>query len=102
MDLVPEILVVGLDCKTQVTEEAGVDYLIGETLGHRGNVGIALGTPDSLGVIRKASVMRLVLEITGKIGVVLVTEMSLSLSVMRLIGKLWAIRLTQWSLMVRL
>lgn len=93
---------VALDWKTRVTEPAGADCLIEETLGHSGKAGIALGTPDCLGTIGKASVMRLVLGITEKIGVVLVTEMSLCLSVMGLIGKLWAIRSTQWSLMVRL
>lgn len=85
-----------------MTEAAGVDYPIGKTLGHGRNVGIDFGTPDCFGVNKKASLMNLVLGMTGKIGVVLVTEMRLSLFVMGLIGKLWAIRLTQWSLMVRL
>lgn len=44
--------------------------------------------------------VRLVLGLTGTIGVVVLTEMSLF--VMGLIGKLRAIGLTQWSLMVRL
>lgn len=100
VDLVPEVLVVGLDWKTQVTEEAGVYYVIGQTVHHRKNVVMSLGSPDCLGVIGKASVIRLALGIPGKIGVVVVTE--LNLFVMGLIGKLRAIRLTQWSLRVRL
>lgn len=71
-----------------MTEVAGVDSLIGETEGHRSHVGIASGTPDCLGSIGKAPVMRLVLGITGKIGVVLITEMGLSLFLMVLNGKL--------------
>ncbi|TNN82801.1 hypothetical protein EYF80_007042 [Liparis tanakae] len=42
-----EMLMVGLDWNTQVTEAAGVECLIGETLGHSRNAGIALGTPDA-------------------------------------------------------
>lgn len=95
------IFLVGLDWKTQVTGEAGVDYLIGENLGHRGDVGISLRTPDCLEGIATASVTRLVPGITGKSGLVLATVMSLSLYEMGLIGQLWAKRLTQWSLMVR-
>ena len=91
-----------LDWKTRVTEPAGADCLIEETPGHSRSAGIALGTPDCSGAIGKASVMRLVRGITAKNGVVLVTEMSPCLSVMGLIGKLWAIRSTRWSLMVRL
>lgn len=92
---------VGLDWNTQVTEAAVVECLIGETLGHSRNAGIALGTPDGLGAIERASV-RLIRGITWKIGIVLVRERSLSFFGLGLIGKLWAIRLTQWSLMVRL
>lgn len=94
VDLVPAILVVGVEWKTQVTEVTGVDYLIEETLGHTRNVGIALGTSDCLVVIGKASVMRLFLRITGMIATVLVAEVRVSLFVMGLICKLWAIRLT--------
>lgn len=93
-----DIFLVGLNWKTQVTGEAGLDYLIGETLGH---VGISLRTPDCLEGIATASVTRLVPGITGKIGLVLTTVMSLSLYEMGLIGQLWAKRATQWSLMVR-
>lgn len=102
MDLVPEILMVDFDWKTQVTEEAGVYSLIGETPAHGGIVGIALRTPDCLEGIGKAPVIRLFLGVTGKIEVAPVTEMSLWLPEMGLIGKLWGVRLIQWSLMVRL
>lgn len=86
LDLVPDILVGGLNCKTQVA--AGVDCLIGETLGHGGNVGIALRTPDYFGRIGNASAMRLFLGRTGKSGIVLATEIHRSLSALELIGEL--------------
>lgn len=73
----------------------GVDCLIEKTLGHTRNIGIALGTPDCLVVIGKASVMRLFLGITGMIASLLVAEVRVSLFVMGLICKLWAIRSTQ-------
>ncbi len=90
------------DLKTQATEAAEVDDHIRESWGHKVNVGIAVRNPDCPGETGKASLMRLVLGITGKIVVVLVTEMSLSLFVMGLIGKFGAVRLSQWSLMVTL
>lgn len=85
-----------MERETQAIVVTGVDCLIEETLG------IALGTADCLVVIGKASVMRLFLGITGMIATVLVAELKVSFFVMGLIDKLWAIRLTQWNLMVRL
>lgn len=58
----------------------GVVYLMGETLGHTRNVEIVLGTPDWLVGIEKPLLMRLSLGVTWKSGVVLASEMILSLS----------------------
>lgn len=73
MNLVPEILMIDFDWVTQVTEAAWVYSLIGETLAHRGIVGISSWTPDCLKGTGKAPVIRLFLGVTGKIGVAPVT-----------------------------
>lgn len=102
MDSVPEILMVDFDWRTRATAAAGVGSLTGECLADRGIFGTASWTPNCLQGIGKAPPIRLFLGVTGKIVVALIAEMSLSLSEMRLIGKLGAVRLIHWSLMVRI
>lgn len=76
-----------------MTEAAGADCTTGETQGLGRRVGIALGTLNCLGAIEGAS-MRLILGITGEIGVVVVKVMGVSCFVMGLIGTLGAMSLT--------
>lgn len=71
--------------------------MMGESQGHRGDVGIALEAADCFGVIGgKASLMILALGITRRLWIAL----SPSHFVLCSIGKLWAAMLSQWSLMV--
>lgn len=88
--------------KARVAQAVWVYSLIGETLARWGIAGISSRTQDCLKGIGKAPVIRLFLGVAGKIGVAPVTQMSWSLSEMGLIGKLGAVKLIRWSLIVRM